>query len=277
MGPQEQVMTSGAARRDDAVRWLRDVLRSNIIRGAYADGQLPSEAELMVRHRSSRRVVRGALALLRDEGLIDRQQGIGTFVVTIAGTSNVRDGRVVVEQWSRRGAPADTRSRPLHRGIVPAPDAIAARLGIASGDPCLRIDYVGVVGDEPFFMATNYAAFPEAGKLATVPLHIDFYAMLHEAGITLGSSEVLLGAVAADSVTGPLLDCPPGSPLLLGEQVIRDEAGRPFDFAVVYLRGDRMWMMSYDQASPFLSGHDLMAFGQRPNQPPPGRGPRNLP
>jgi len=68
-------------RRDLDTRRLRDLLRSEVLSGTFRDGQLPSEASLMIEYRCSRATVRAALDLLRGAGLIERMQGTGTFVV----------------------------------------------------------------------------------------------------------------------------------------------------------------------------------------------------
>jgi GntR family transcriptional regulator len=57
-------------------------IRRQIETGRYAGGQrLPSESELAGSFELSRLTVRQALAKLADEGLVERKQGIGTFVI----------------------------------------------------------------------------------------------------------------------------------------------------------------------------------------------------
>lgn len=56
-------------------------LRDDIESGAWAVGdQLPTEADLMQEHGSSRTTVRQALQALRDEGLVRMRHGVGVFV-----------------------------------------------------------------------------------------------------------------------------------------------------------------------------------------------------
>src|ERR1700712_4988306 len=72
----------GRRRRHDEAARIRDLLRVEIGSGRYSEqDQLPSEPELMLEYRVGRNIVRDALDLLRDEDLIERIQGSGTFVL----------------------------------------------------------------------------------------------------------------------------------------------------------------------------------------------------
>ena len=60
---------------------VADVLRKEIAEGVFRDGQtLMTEEELRVRFNVSRQTVRQAIALLEDDGLVDRRRGSGTYV-----------------------------------------------------------------------------------------------------------------------------------------------------------------------------------------------------
>lgn len=63
-------------------RQLADILRRMIESGEIQPGKLlPSQRTLMQRYDVSDGTVKHALALLREEGLIDTEQGRGTYVV----------------------------------------------------------------------------------------------------------------------------------------------------------------------------------------------------
>lgn len=60
---------------------VADVLRREIADGVFRDGQtLMTEEELRLRFGVSRQTVRQAIALLEDDGLVDRRRGSGTYV-----------------------------------------------------------------------------------------------------------------------------------------------------------------------------------------------------
>jgi GntR family transcriptional regulator len=64
-----------------AYRYVADTLRRQILGGTIASGQqLPPERELCERFSASRITIRRALQILAEEMLIERRQGLGTFV-----------------------------------------------------------------------------------------------------------------------------------------------------------------------------------------------------
>jgi GntR family transcriptional regulator len=67
------------APRADRARRAADVLRQQIHAGAYPDG-LPAESELAAEFFVPRNTIREALAVLKNEGLIDRGPKVGTHV-----------------------------------------------------------------------------------------------------------------------------------------------------------------------------------------------------
>jgi len=59
---------------------VADTLRREIAEGLFLDGQkLMTEETLRDRFGVSRQTVRQAIALLEDDGLVDRQRGSGTY------------------------------------------------------------------------------------------------------------------------------------------------------------------------------------------------------
>jgi GntR family transcriptional regulator of arabinose operon len=80
-------MTEGQAlpgsRRDLKYVVLADTLRGDIATGAWAlGGRLPTERELALHHAVAVNTVRRAVSILCSEGLLERRQGAGTFVLS---------------------------------------------------------------------------------------------------------------------------------------------------------------------------------------------------
>ncbi|NYI87020.1 GntR family transcriptional regulator [Amycolatopsis endophytica] len=233
----------GAARVHD-VRRLRDMIRAAVQGGRYPDGHLPAEAELMAAHGASRGTVREALSLLRAEGLIERTQGIGTHAVVRPVDERLIAAHGATSPDERSLLNRRTRPWMLDRSEIPAPAAVADRLGVPAGTPCLRLEYVALYEEEPIWLATNYALFPEAGRLRDCPFVTDWYALMADAGVEFGQSEFVIGAEPADPLIGDILRIPVGAPVLVTEQTIADPAGRLFDLAFIHTRADRFRFVS---------------------------------
>lgn len=231
-------------RRHHDVRRLRDMLRGAVQGGAYPDGHLPSEAELMTTHSASRATVRAALALLREEGLIERTQGIGTHAVTRPVNTSLPEAHGVLKPSQESLFNQRIRPRELDRSVVLAPVTVAERLGAEPGTRCLRLEYIALHAEEPIAIATNYVLFPEAEKLRVTPFVHDWYRLLADAGVELADSEFIFDCELADPALAAVLDVRAGAPLILMEQLIYDSAGRPFDLAFIHTRGERFRFVS---------------------------------
>ncbi|WP_425826744.1 GntR family transcriptional regulator [Streptomyces fractus] len=230
--------------RDHDIRRLRDLLRAAVLGDAYPDGQLPSEASLMAAHGVTRATVREALALLRRDGLIERVQGVGTQALFTSVTTQLAEAHGAVRPSRGSIFSNGLRPRVLDRSVVPAPTLVAHRLDIRAGEPCLRLEYVSLLGEEPHALATNYVLFPEAERLTGTPFTSHWYALLDEAGVVLGESEFVIDGALADPITSRTLGVADGTPLISMEQAIYDPAGRAFNVAFIQIRADRFRFVS---------------------------------
>ena len=110
-------------------RQLAEVLRTAIVRGDYPPGStMPTEPELADRYRVSRQTVNRAVAILRQEGLVQTSRGHGSTVraiPTIRRNANARYAQAAREAGGARGA-FDGEIRRL--GLVPRSDVEVSRV-----------------------------------------------------------------------------------------------------------------------------------------------------
>ncbi|MBB6345507.1 DNA-binding GntR family transcriptional regulator [Nonomuraea muscovyensis] len=91
---------------------IADDLRAQIRGGALAPGTpLPSTAQLASQYDASLSVVKMAVGILRNEGLVIGQQGKGVFVRDETDTPPVGDGDLVGEVAELRTAVQDLSAR----------------------------------------------------------------------------------------------------------------------------------------------------------------------
>ncbi|GAA1504245.1 GntR family transcriptional regulator [Nocardioides humi] len=224
------------------MRWLRDALWSEVMSGGFSGGLFPREADLMKSYGASRSTVREAIDLLRREGIVERIQGTGTLAVAHRNTMKLVEAHGFGDSVQR--AMPGTASRVLAHEIVPMPRAAARRLACEPGEDALLIEYVGYQYGQILGLYSNYVRFPQAESVRTTPFRTHWYALLEKAGITIGETDFLIEVMAADQLLAGILEMEVGRPVLAMEQVIRDDAGDAFNYAVLRSRGDRMSVLS---------------------------------
>ncbi|MEV6655925.1 GntR family transcriptional regulator [Nocardia fluminea] len=226
--------------RADRARRVADILRHQILAGAVA-GTVPGEQELAAEHGTSRNTVREALALLRDEGLIDRAPKLGTRVAARKFDHGLDALLGLQETLKGHGT---VRNEVRAASTITAPPAVARRLELAPGDEVVYIERLRFLADLPLSLDLTYLA-PDVG--AEVLAHdletTDVFVLLEQVtGRSLGAADLALEAVAADPHTATTLDTPAGAPLLMLERLTHLDDGRPVDLEYIRMRGDRITM-----------------------------------
>jgi GntR family transcriptional regulator len=144
-------------------RRVADDLRESILAGDLVDGaRLPSLTALADRYTATHDVVRQAVGILRDEGLVVTRHGAGTFVRRFAMIVRASPGRLARAQWGSGAAiqDADTGPRPRTVDVVvaeiPAPEVAAAGLNIPAGELVLSRSRRFLVERRPVQLSTSY-------------------------------------------------------------------------------------------------------------------------
>src|SRR3989304_1216710 len=108
---------------------LKHTIRALIEKeGLQPGARLPTEQELMKRFRVSRMTVTRALHDLAAEGLVDRRQGVGTFVARPKVLVDLQRLKGFTEDMLLRGLRPGGRILRMSRGPAPAEAARALRL-----------------------------------------------------------------------------------------------------------------------------------------------------
>ncbi|RDI56034.1 GntR family transcriptional regulator [Nocardia mexicana] len=237
-------MTSQTAprgiRRADRARQVADVLRQQIHTGTF-DTALPGESDLAAEFTVSRNTVRDALALLRDEGLIERAPKVGTHVAQRKYDHGLDALRGLKETLRGHG---EVRNEVRAARRITPPPAVARRLRLEPGEPAVYLERLRFLGDLPLSLDLTYLV-PDIGDevIARDLESNDIFALIEElGGRPLGSADVALEAITADAHSAATLQIPEGGALLLLERLTKLEDGRPVDLEYIRLRGDRITM-----------------------------------
>ncbi len=235
---------------------LRDRLRTEIRSGRYRDGvPMPSEASLGERFRVSRITVRQALSELRNEGLIYKVNGKGSFVEAPKVHQSLQRLEGFGEAMSRLGF-AST-NRVIRKRTLPAPAAIASRLALAPGSAVTEIVWVRILDAAPFCYEISYVP-PDVGVLlpADELEKRDMFAILeNDHGYRLGNAELRIEAILASEVHARHLQTRVGQPCLRIERLTRKTTGAPIDFDYLTFRGDAFqYRLTIEREYPADSG-----------------------
>lgn len=211
---------------------LYDTLRARIEGGEWKPGaMLPAETALAEEHGMALGTVRKAVAALADSGLVERQQGRGTFVRRPQfGNSLFRFFRL----QGKDGQPMMPDSRILSRGREPLPAAAAAALGLAAGAPGIRLVRLRLVGGEPILAEEVWLDPALFGAILTLPddaFGVLLYPLYEErfGQLVVGADEDL-SVKKAGPDAAHLLGVAAGSPVIVIERLAFGYGRRPLEW-----------------------------------------------
>lgn len=242
--------------RADRARQVGDVLRQQIHAGVF-DEVLPSEQELAAEFAVSRNTVRGALTLLKDDGLIGRAPRVGTRVAQRKYDHGL-DALLGLKETLRGHGEVRNEVRATVTAVPPP--AVARRLGLAPGEPAVYLERLRYLGDLPLSLDLTYLVPDVGAEILTRDLEThDVFALIEEiSGELLGSADLVLEAVSADPHSAAALQMPEGGALLLLERLTKLDDGRPVDLEYIRMRGDRITMRGSLTRRPEPSGRRLI-------------------
>lgn len=217
-------------------RQLMDRLRADMAAGVYpAHSRIPSEQALCESYGVSRVTVRKALSELTREGLLQRQQGKGTFVSAPKLQRDLRDVSSFHDACRLMGCEPGTRL--IHAQLVPAEESDRERLACADAQ-VVEIVRLRLADGQPVMLETN--RFPLACSWLTQrKLSGSLYALLQEQGLIAQRGIHEISLTYATAAEARLLETQPGSALLRLDQVIYDQHDRPLHTSHQVIRGDR--------------------------------------
>jgi GntR family transcriptional regulator len=189
---------------------------------------VPSERELAKTHKVSLMTARHVLAGLEQEGLVERRQGAGTFVAL--PKIHFNNLMSYSELLASRGLVS--RSRVLVAKVIEHEQEAAARLGLSTSSPLVKIERLRLAAEEPFALETCYLPAADFSGCVRAALgsalgRISLFATLeHDYGVELTYADEEVDASTADSHIAQWLGVPESAPVLRIRQVIYSTKGK---------------------------------------------------
>lgn len=215
------------------------VLRDQVISGALQPGdKLSSEAEICEIFGVSRITAKRAMDELAKEGLVTRARGRGTIVVD-------RDDSVLfvstVEGWLENISHManTTEVEVLEFGYRPAPDHVAARLGVEPGAEVQHSIRVRSHQDTPLSYLETWVPGDIGRRYTAADLNNSpLLRLLEEHDLEIASAQQRISATIASSNIARALDVKTGAALLDVRRVARSRDGRAVEYICIHYRPD---------------------------------------
>ncbi|WP_448650908.1 GntR family transcriptional regulator [Pseudomonas fluorescens] len=211
---------------------LRDHLVEQIANNRWRPGEaIPTEAVLSAEYELSTGTVRKAVDALVSEGILERQQGRGTFVRRPQFQSSLF-------RFFRFQGPSGERQVPESRILtiesLAAPSAVSEALGLAPDAQVIRIvrtrllEVQPLLAEEIWLPRARFQALLDIDLAQQGPLLYPIYESV--CGQVVASAEETLTAEAVNDVYARLLQVPVHSPVVVIERLARDYAGQPLEW-----------------------------------------------
>lgn len=232
---------------------LKALLTEKIESGEWPPGhQLPAEMQICSEFEVSRSTVRQAMQSLASQGLIERHQGLGTFV----GRPKVANN--LMELFSPYKGMLQADALPTQEiqklTTVPAPRSVATHLGIPEGEDVYELRRRVVLQSEPLLLVINWLPvrrFPgfdkKFGELNSVIRTLN-----RHYGVAGIHQHKEIEITILDQEEAAELDSKVGAPALLITYLTSTVGDEPFEYRKVIVRGDRCKYYVHQAEPEFL-------------------------
>ena len=171
--------------------------------------------------------MRRAIGYLVDRGLLIRRRGVGTEVGHAKVRRQVELTSLYDDLTKSRRSP---RTQVLSFAVEPAPDEIAAELGLAAGTDVYAFERLRYAETEPLALMHNYVPVSLL-RLAAADLEEQgLYNLFRRAGINLRAARQSIGARASTAAEARALGESKGAPLLTMSRAAHDDHGRAVEY-----------------------------------------------
>ena len=221
-------------------------LRDQIHGGELKEGDsLPGELALASAYAVSRPVIRQALSLLEQEGLVYRVHGRGTFVMSQGFRSRVMEIAVGPESDTARFRQR-LNTKVLVQTVEAPPVSASRALGLKPGSDAFHLRRIRYFDGEPLAILESYIPTALAPGLDSVDLTDEsLYEQLElRWGLRITRLRRSIKAAMLDPADAKLLDVTRRSPCLRVASVAYDTAGRGIEDSVAIYRADKITLVT---------------------------------
>lgn len=217
---------------------LVEILRKEIVSGKLKSGdKLLSENELRKSYNVSSTTVRKCIDILRNEGLIERVQGVGTFVVDRPVRRSLEKILSFTKNMEQVGMIPKTDV--LEKKIIPATPSYSEQLRVHHDEKIFRLKRLRYGDDIPMLLEIRYINLrylPDIHVKDLAGSLYDIYEKYYDVRLARASQNLKIAFLKDNEAD--LLGCTPGDPAFYLTGVTYSEAGDPIEYEESLYRGD---------------------------------------
>jgi DNA-binding GntR family transcriptional regulator len=222
---------------------LESTLRNLIQQGQIGTGSvLPGELEMAAQLGVSRHTVRHALGVLTNEGLLRRERGRGTTVVSVRAPTVIERSlsTFYAFTWETRARGATQHSYVLERTTLAADKPLSDHLTVSVGTELERIVRLRTADEDPLVLETAYLPRQFSQALDGPALERDsIYDVLEErCKLRITGARESIRPIVLSRATARLLHATSGAPAFSVERTTWSDQG-PIEWQESIVRGDR--------------------------------------
>ena len=236
--PETLRLSEGVPKYVQISQWLTEMIQ----KGRYAMGdKLPSESRLSGLFRVNRNTVRQAISDLVAKGLVQKKNGVGSFVAgrgpqpvkyTLQHISSFTDDMI---RMSLR-----PKTRLLDQSVIEAPPEVADKLMLGKERLVILTARLRLGNNVPLVIERSYLPYREYKGLLKMRLTGSLYHLLtRRFKVDLHHSIQTFRAVALSGEDAKRLGISSGAPAIFLESVIYDSKNVPVEVLHAIHRGDK--------------------------------------
>lgn len=229
-----------------------ELIEANLLRAGDA---LPSERELSEMYTVNRMTLRQAITELRNQGVLRRVHGVGTFVTEKnIGTPFIPAVTGFSERF--RSAGRKPTSRVITLEVVPASPLVAERLSLESEVEVISLIRLRLVDDVPLMLEKSFLPYQSYPDLLDEDFSVQslYAALAQRYGAHILETEQTLEPTLLTPEEGELFNLKNGLPAMLASITAYSTNHQPVEFSKSVIRGDRCrYYFTVDTQIPIMS------------------------
>jgi len=217
---------------------LVDIIRGDILSGRLKEGdKLLSENEMKQKYDVSSTTVRKCIDILKNDGLIARYQGVGTFVKAKHVERSLKKVLSFTKNMEQVGL--DPTTDVLEKKVIGGFGKYLEKLGLEEGASILRLKRLRYGSGIPMMLETRYINLRHCPNITNQDLSGSLYQIYEEGyGITLSGAKQHLRIVFLTEEEAGLLHCGKSNPAYLVTGVTYSDSMVPMEYEESLYRGD---------------------------------------